>query len=105
MYDLGNNPSFQTFYVRPLDLHADELPREPDPEKNAEYEDQKEQRQVSRAQKREAEKERTVRFFVDAPKSSMAFPGADMIESIKANALQTNQTSIERINILNALDE
>ena len=105
MYDLGDTPSFQTFYVRPLDLHGDELPRKPDPEKNADYEDQKEDRQASRAQKREAERERTVRYFVDAPRASMAFPDADMIESIKANALKTNETSIERINIINALDE
>jgi hypothetical protein len=105
MYDLGDTPSFQTFYVRPLDLHGDELPREPDPEKNAEYEERKEQRQASRAQKREAEKERTVRYFVDAPPASMSLPDADMIESIKANALKTNKTSIDRINIINALDE
>jgi hypothetical protein len=105
MYDLGGTPSFQTFYVRPLDLHGDELPRKPDPEKNADYEDQKEQRQASRAQKREAEKARTVRYFVDAPKASMPFPDADTIESIKANALKTNEPNIERINIINALDE
>ena len=105
MYDTGENPSFQTFYVRPLDLHGDELPRVLETEESAGYGARKEERDTTRAQKREAEKDRTIRFFADAPKAFMAFPDSDMIDSIKDNAIATNAQNIDRVNIINALDE
>ena len=105
MFDTGEDASFLTFYVRPLDLHGDELPRETQPEDSAEYNARKEERDNTKAQKREAEKDRTVRFFVDAPKASMAFPDANMMDSIKENALTTNGQKIDRVNVINALDE
>ena len=83
MYDTGENPSFQTFYVRPLDLHGEELPRVREEEESAEYEAKKEERDATRAQRREAEKDHTIHYFADAPKTSMAYPDSDMIDPIK----------------------
>ena len=105
MFDTGENPSFQTFLVRPLDLHGEELLREVHPDESAEYHARKEERENTRTQKREAEQGRTVRYFADAPRSSMAFPDSVMTDSIKGNALATNGQNIDRVNIINALDE